>query len=52
MNGISLINGIVIATSVGQIKVQDYIEIKLESGRVVIVTASTNGRLKIGLKVD
>ena len=52
MEDISLVNGIVISISIDQFKEQDYIEVKLESGQVVIITATVNGRLRIGLKMD
>ena len=51
MEHISLINGIVIGASIEQFKEQDYIEVKLENGQVVIITASVSGRLRIGLKM-
>ena len=47
-----LINGIITATSIEQVRMQDYIEVKLEDGQVVIITASVSGRLKIGLKIE
>lgn len=52
MQGISLINGIIIATSIEQVRIQDYMEVKLEDGQVVIITASVSGRLKIGFKIE
>lgn len=52
MNEISLINGIVIFDSINQETCQDYIEVKLESGQTVIITASVSGSLKIGLNID
>lgn len=48
----SLINGIITAASIEQAKIQDYIEVKLEDGQVLIITASVSGRLKIGLKIS
>ena len=52
MQGKSLINGIIIATSIEQVRMQDYIEVKLEDGQEVIITASVSGQLKIGLKIE
>lgn len=52
MDKISLTNGIVISDSINQEACQDYIEVKLEGGQRVIVTASVSGCLKIGLNID
>lgn len=46
----SLLNGIIIETSIQEAGIQDHIEVKLEDGKVVIITASASGQLKIGLK--
>lgn len=51
MEGKVLLNGIIIASSIEKVRMQDYIEVKLEDGQVVIITASVSGRLKIGLKI-
>lgn len=48
----SLINGVVIDISIGQFTQQDYIEIELEDGQIIIITASSGGCLKIGLKLE
>lgn len=48
----SLINGIITAASIEQAGIQDYIEVELEEGQVLIITASVSGRLKIGLKIN
>lgn len=52
MQSISLINGIITEISIGQLSIQDYIEVQLGDGQVVIITASVSGRLKIGLKIE
>lgn len=52
MDRISLINGIVTFDSINQNGCQDCIEVKLEDGKTVIITASADGHLKIGLNID
>lgn len=52
VSDISLINGKIVAASMEQVKMQDYLEVKLDDGQVVIITASVNGCLKIGIKTE
>lgn len=52
MDRISLENGVIILDSINKEGVQDYIEVKLKDGNIVLITASCNGCLKIGLKLD
>lgn len=52
MNEISLVNGVVIAESIGQVENQDYIEIQLQNGLVIMITGSAGGNLKLGIKLD
>lgn len=46
-----LINGIVVFESIGKENGQDYIEVKLKNNKIVIITATANGNLKIGIKL-
>lgn len=52
MNEEILLDGIVKGASIRQPKSQDYIEIELKDGQVVVMTASIDGRLKIGIKIE
>lgn len=52
MEEISLISGVIILESISKMESQDYIEIMLQDGQVIILTASNNGRLKIGRKYE
>lgn len=52
MDKISLINGMITFASINQNACQDCIEIKIENGQTVIITASAGGHLKIGLNID
>lgn len=48
MDKIILKNGKIINAEIGEMKIQDYIEIRLKTGETVIVTATSGGKLKIG----
>lgn len=48
MDKLSLTNGLIIEASINNKEGQDYLEIQLKNGEIIIVTASVGGRLKIG----
>ncbi len=52
MEKVSLEKGVIISDSINCVGSQDYIEVKLQDEKIVIITASCNGRLKVGLKLD
>lgn len=52
MEKMSLEKGVIISDSINCVGSQDYIEVKLQDEKVVIITASCDGRLKIGLKLN
>lgn len=52
MEGKSLDGGIIVSTSINNPKTQDYIEVKLPNREMVIITASANGKIRIGRKLD
>lgn len=47
-----LMNGIVVAQSIKRMTSQDFIEIQLENGKRIIITASAGGHLKVGINPD
>lgn len=52
MERLSLEKGVIISDSINCVDCQDYIEVKLQDEKIVIITASCNGSLKIGLKIE
>ena len=48
----AIVNGVIISGSINRAESQDYIEIKLDNGGIVILTSSAGGNLKLGKKID
>ena len=48
----SLLEGRIIKISLEHSNIQDYIEVMLSDGNIVVVTASINGKLMIWTKID